>query len=135
MNYVVDDFKTAEWLLEQATFQYILLVPVLVVFVWSLWALRTKRRALLITFLPGCWLLPVVLAGAFTDWSSDSTKTASWIGAVGLAAFVVQVGWSLLAITRMKDMRGLAIAGSAANLLVGLPAFIVVGMDASGTWI
>jgi hypothetical protein len=132
---VLGDFKTAEWLLWQATLSYRLLVPLFVVFVWSLWALRKERRALHIFFLPACWLLPVVLAGAFTDWTSPIMKTASWIGVVGLAALVFQIGWSLFAIVRMKGLRWLAIAGVTANVLVALPTLFVVVMDASGDWV
>jgi hypothetical protein len=134
-KYMIGDFKVAQWLLWQGTFSYWLLLPLTVISVWSLWASRKDRRALQVFFLPVCWLLPVILDGAFSDWDAPEAKTASWVGGVGLAALVAQIGWSIFAVVRMKGLRLLAIGGVVANVLIALPTLLVVGMDASGDWI
>jgi hypothetical protein len=134
-KYVVGDLKNIGWLVWQGTLSYWLLVPLLVVSAWSFWVSRKDRRALLISFLPVCWLFPVLLAGAFSDWSAQEAKTASWVGGVGLAAVVVQIGWSIFAIVRGRGLRPLAIAGVIANGLIALPTWFVVAMDAAGDWI
>ncbi len=134
-NHLVGGLLASRWLLEQATFEYLALIPLALICLWSLVEARRSRNALFVLFLPICWLLPMVLAGAFTDWKSQEVKTADWVGTAALVALVVQVVWSASAIVVMKGQRVLAIAGTVVNAGIGLLALFVVGMDASGDWL
>ena len=135
IKHIIGNFGVFEWLISMATFGYILVMPLAAVSVWSLLVTRVDRRALIVFFLPICWLLPLMLAGAFTDWTTHESKTASWVGGVGFAAAVFQVVWSIFAGIRMKRLRWLATAGVVVNALIALPSWAVVVMDASGDWI
>ena len=77
----------------------------------------------------------MLLAGAFTDWSSAEAKTANWVGPAALIVFALQVILSVYLIITMKGRRWLAVIGGLLNGAIGLLALFVVGMDASGDWI
>jgi hypothetical protein len=123
------------WLLRMATFGFLELAPLAAVCIWGLIEVRRSRRAFLAVALPICWCVPVLLAGVFTDWTSEIAKTADWVGTVALAGLIIQIIQSVAAIVMMKGQRALATVAVLVNLAIGLFAYFVVGMDASGAWL
>jgi len=134
-SHLAGDFRNFLWLLWQATFSYAALLPLALLSAWCLFDARKNRRPLVVFALPICWLLPMMLAGAFTDWNSTEAKTANLVGSAALTAFVVQIILSIYLVSTMKGQRWLAAIGGLLNAAIGLLALFVVGMDASGDWI
>ena len=132
---LVGDFQSFVWLLWQATLSWTAILPVVLLSAWCLFDARKNRRSLIILALPIFWILPMLLAGAFTDWSSAEAKTANWVGPAALIVFALQVILSVYLIITMKGRRWLAVIGGLLNGAIGLLALFVVGMDASGDWI
>ena len=125
----------AQWLLWQATVDYLLLIPLGAVCIWSVLVATRNRTALLTLILPICWLLPIALAGAFTDWNSTWVKTADWVGGAAELGAVAQIAVSVAVIRLMKGQRFLAVVAVLVNVGVGLMAFFVVAMASSGDWL
>jgi len=129
------DCRNFVWLLWQATLSYRAIIPVILLSGWCLFDAQKNRRSLFILALPVFWLSPMLLAGAFTDWSSAEAKTAQWVGSAALLAFALQIIFSVYLIKTMNGRRWLAVIGGLLNGVIGLLALFVVGMDGSCDWI
>lgn len=134
-SHLVEDCRNFDWLLWQATLSYRALLPIILLSGWCLLDARRDRRSLNIISLPIFWISPVILATAFTDWSSFSAKTANWVGLAALIAFVLQMFFSIDLVMRLKGRRWLAATGGLLNGAIGLLSLFIVGMDASGDWL
>jgi hypothetical protein len=134
-NYLMGDLATARWLLWQATFEYKALIPLAAISIWSIVLSRWKRAALVILALPLFWLVPIALAGAFTDWSSKEAKTAGWVGGAALLAIALQIAASVRITWLLKGQRVFAAAAVFVNGVIGVLVLAVTSMDASGDWL
>lgn len=125
----------SNWLLRLGSLDYKLMVPPALALFWCLSDPKVHQKRWMILVQPVFWLLPIALSGAFVDQDSPEAKTANWIGYFALAAFALQLIWSVYTIVRLAQRRSLAVFSLIANGGIGVFSLFFVGMASTGDWI